>query len=274
MLEERRNEVDPIVNAGPLGNNSLDDAQGLAQNLNLLSMEQILTTSLPTFDYILRMRSMSSLSSRRPSLTSSAISRPTWSAGYRTSCSPRPSCAHPSLMAPNTWRHLPRELSTIVSNGCSLAVRPPNGRWRWLKSTWPASLPRPTTSRVMNSSSKMPSAQRSWCSVVGQVASRAPWCRAAWRSWMNACSASRCPNYIKLTCSRRNRLPTCRLATISRKARSCTSSTASRRAPRRVLHVLHHRFVSHHGGRFSTGVHPLRQRAGTGRLARGHRPVF
>ncbi len=52
MLEERRDDVSPIVNAGRLGNNSLDGAQGLAQNLNLPNMEQILTASLPTSDYI------------------------------------------------------------------------------------------------------------------------------------------------------------------------------------------------------------------------------
>jgi hypothetical protein len=52
MLQERRDDIGPIVDLGPPGNNSLDSAQGLAQNLNLPSMEQILTASLPTSDYI------------------------------------------------------------------------------------------------------------------------------------------------------------------------------------------------------------------------------
>jgi hypothetical protein len=46
LLEVRRNNV------GRLGNNSFEGAQGLAQNLNLPSMEQILTAFLPTSDYI------------------------------------------------------------------------------------------------------------------------------------------------------------------------------------------------------------------------------
>ncbi len=52
MLKERRDDVGPIVDVGLLGNNSLDGAQGLAQNLNLPSMQQILTASLPTSEYI------------------------------------------------------------------------------------------------------------------------------------------------------------------------------------------------------------------------------
>jgi hypothetical protein len=52
MLEERRDDVGPIVDVGCFGNNSSDGAQGLAQNLNLPSMEQILTASLLTSDYI------------------------------------------------------------------------------------------------------------------------------------------------------------------------------------------------------------------------------
>jgi hypothetical protein len=52
MLEERRDDVGPIVDVGLLGNNSLDAAQGLAQNLNLPSIEQILTASFPTSDNI------------------------------------------------------------------------------------------------------------------------------------------------------------------------------------------------------------------------------
>jgi hypothetical protein len=52
MFEERWDDVGPIVNVGPLCNNSFDGAQGLAHNLNMTSMEQILTPSLPTSDYI------------------------------------------------------------------------------------------------------------------------------------------------------------------------------------------------------------------------------
>jgi uncharacterized protein involved in tolerance to divalent cations len=50
MLEEHRYDIGPIVDTGCVGNNSLDGAQGLVHNLNLPSMEQILTTSLPTSD--------------------------------------------------------------------------------------------------------------------------------------------------------------------------------------------------------------------------------
>jgi hypothetical protein len=52
MLEECRDDVGPIVDIGCLGNNSLDGAQALAQNLNLPNMEQIMTASLPTSDNI------------------------------------------------------------------------------------------------------------------------------------------------------------------------------------------------------------------------------
>ncbi len=53
LLEVRRDDVGPIqVGAGPLDNNSSEGAQGLAQNFNLPSMEQILIASLPTSDYI------------------------------------------------------------------------------------------------------------------------------------------------------------------------------------------------------------------------------
>lgn len=53
LLEVRRDHVGPIhVGAGRLGNNFSEGTQGLAQNPNLPSMEQILTASLPTSDYI------------------------------------------------------------------------------------------------------------------------------------------------------------------------------------------------------------------------------
>ncbi len=53
LLEVRRDHVRPIhVGAGRLGNNFSEGTQGLAQNPNLPSMEQILTASLPTSDYI------------------------------------------------------------------------------------------------------------------------------------------------------------------------------------------------------------------------------
>jgi hypothetical protein len=53
LFEVRRDDVDPIqVDASCIGNNSYDSAQGLAQNLNLPSMEKILTAFLPMFDYI------------------------------------------------------------------------------------------------------------------------------------------------------------------------------------------------------------------------------
>jgi hypothetical protein len=53
LLEVCQDNVGPIqVGAGCLGNNSLEGAQGLAQNLNLPIMEQILTASLPTSNYI------------------------------------------------------------------------------------------------------------------------------------------------------------------------------------------------------------------------------
>jgi hypothetical protein len=49
----RRDDVTPIqVDAGRLSNNSSEGVQRLAQNLNMPNMEQILTTSLPTSDYI------------------------------------------------------------------------------------------------------------------------------------------------------------------------------------------------------------------------------
>jgi hypothetical protein len=53
LFEERQDDVNPIqVDVGRPDNNSSECAQGLAQNLNLPSMEQILTASLPTSDYI------------------------------------------------------------------------------------------------------------------------------------------------------------------------------------------------------------------------------
>jgi hypothetical protein len=53
LLEVCRDNVGPIqIGTGHFGNNSSESAQRLAQNLNLPSMEQILTGSLPTFDYI------------------------------------------------------------------------------------------------------------------------------------------------------------------------------------------------------------------------------
>ncbi len=159
-----------------------------------------------------------------------AINRPTWSAGYHTSCSQRPSCAHPS------------------------AVAPPNGHRRWPKFARPAFPPYPIAARATNSSSRMPSGQRSWCSVAGRAVPHVAWCRAAWRSWLSARLASCCPNCSKPTCSRRSHSSTCWSATTSRKARSCTSSTPSRRAPRWILHVLRHRSVSHCGGHFSADV--------------------
>ncbi len=160
-----------------------------------------------------RMWSMPSLSSRWPSLTNSAISRPTWSDGYYTSCSPIPSCTHPSTVASSMWCHSPRESSTAASSGCSLAVKPPNGRWWWPKFAQPASPPRLIALRATNSSYKMPSVQRSWCNVVGRAAPRVPWCGAAWRSRMSARSANCCPNCSMPTCPRCSRLPTCRPAT-------------------------------------------------------------
>ncbi len=49
----RRDDVTPIqVDTGRLSNNSSEGVQRLAQNLNMPNMEQILTTSLPTSDYI------------------------------------------------------------------------------------------------------------------------------------------------------------------------------------------------------------------------------
>ncbi len=53
LLEVRRDDVGPIlVDAGRFDNNSSEGAQGLAKNLNLPSMEQILTVSLPSSNYI------------------------------------------------------------------------------------------------------------------------------------------------------------------------------------------------------------------------------
>jgi hypothetical protein len=53
LFEVCRDDVSPIqIGTGHLGNNSSKSAQRLAQNLNLPSMEQILTRSLPTSDYI------------------------------------------------------------------------------------------------------------------------------------------------------------------------------------------------------------------------------
>jgi hypothetical protein len=49
----RQDVVGPIQgSASRLSNNSSESAQGLAQNLNLPRMEQILTASLPMSDYI------------------------------------------------------------------------------------------------------------------------------------------------------------------------------------------------------------------------------
>jgi hypothetical protein len=131
MLEECRDnvQVGPIVDAHPLGNNSLDGAQGLAQNLNLPNMEQVLTASLPTFDYIPK-DAINAVSQLWTTILNEFCFQPTClEADYRTSCSPRSSCAHPSAVAPSMRCHSPCESSTVVSSGCSLAIRPPNGRW-------------------------------------------------------------------------------------------------------------------------------------------------
>jgi hypothetical protein len=64
-------------------------------------------------------------------------------------------------MAPSTRRHSPRKLLTTMSNGYSLAIRPPNGHWRWLKSARPKSPPHPTASRATSYSSRTPTVQRS-----------------------------------------------------------------------------------------------------------------
>ncbi len=124
-------------------------------------MEQILTASLPTSNYIPK-DAINVVTQFWMTILNELCDQPTnlehWLSHFMFS---KTILCTPIREAPNTLGRSPRELSTATFNGCSLSVRPPNGRRRWPKSAWPAYPPRPTASRATNSSSKTPSVQTS-----------------------------------------------------------------------------------------------------------------